>query len=79
VRSFKLAHGHITWYDYCNSLERSNEQVHKQNDSTEKEQCLTNGNNPATRHTLELVGRISVIQITTVSCITHTRQPTEQV
>ena len=36
-------------------LECSNEKIHQQNDSTQQEQSLTDGNDPATRNTLELL------------------------
>ena len=45
-------------YEQCNSLERGNEQVHEQDDSTQEEQRLTDGNDPAAWNTLELVVRV---------------------
>jgi len=38
-----------------NSLKCSNEQVHQQDNSTEQEQRLTDGNDPPAWNTLELV------------------------
>ena len=45
-------------YDQCNSLERGNEQVHEQDDSTQQEQRLTDGHDPPAWNTLELVVRV---------------------